>query len=87
LEVKAPWTLAKDPAKKDEMAQVLNTAAEVIRISSIMLWPFIPDTSEEILKRIGQKEISQTTFEKDLIWGGGKSATVTVGSPLFMRLT
>jgi methionyl-tRNA synthetase len=97
LEVKAPWTLAKDPAKKSEMIGVLNTAAEVIRLSSLMLWPFIPQTSEEILKRLGQKTFEDllkeskatqgSAFEKDLSWGQGKKASVTVGTPLFLRLT
>ncbi len=91
LEVKAPWTLAKDPAKRAEMVSVLNTSADVIRLTAIMLWPFIPGTSEEILKRLGQKKIEDlmgSDLSEALKFGsGGVEATVSVGTPLFMRLT
>jgi methionyl-tRNA synthetase len=87
LEVKAPWAMAKDMTRKEEMIDVLNISAEVIRLSAIMLWPFIPSTSEEILKRLGQKEISLVDLKKDLAWGQGAQSKVTVGTPLFMRLT
>jgi methionyl-tRNA synthetase len=96
LEVKAPWTLAKDPAKRHEMLEVLNTSAEVIRLTAIMLWPFIPSTSEEILRRLGQDSFEDLlkasldshgdALKKVLAWGIGKPATVEVGSSLFARL-
>ncbi len=90
LEVKAPWTLAKDPSKKEEMIQVLNVSAEVIRQSAILLWPFIPSTSEEILKRLGQPTIDdviKTGLKESLKFGKGLEAQITVGTPLFMRLS
>jgi len=96
LEIKAPWAMAKDPSKKTDMINVLNSAAETIRVTAIMLWPFIPETSAEILRRLGQGSIDDliNSSNKDdglalqhaLGWGEGKPATVTVGTPLFMRL-
>ena len=91
LEIRAPWNLAKDAAKKDQLVSVLNNAAETIRLSAYLLWPFIPDTCDEILKRLGQAAIQDVIDSKNLqqtlSWGQGRPATVTVGPPLFMRLT
>jgi methionyl-tRNA synthetase len=91
VDTKAPWTLAKDPSKKKELEAVLNTVAEGLRLSAIMLWPFIPQTSEEILKRLGQSPISEIIarggIRKTLAWDEHQASTITVGPPLFARLT
>ncbi|MCL1829412.1 MAG: methionine--tRNA ligase, partial [Oscillospiraceae bacterium] len=48
-----PWALAKDPANKTRLAGVLYNLLETVRICACLLRPFMPDTSEEILDRIG----------------------------------
>ncbi|MDZ4676162.1 MAG: methionine--tRNA ligase [Oligoflexia bacterium] len=92
IDTKAPWTLAKDPTKKEELSIVLNNVAEGIRIAALFLWPFIPTTSTEILKRLGQKPITEiidgkTTLEAQTIWGRGIASEILEGGPLFPRLT
>lgn len=82
IELKAPWHLAKDPTKTEELALVLNGSSEAIRLAALVLTPFIPSTSEEILKRLGQPAANI----KQLSWGAGVKAKVTHGQPLFMRL-
>ena len=47
-----PWALAKDESKKTRLATVLYNLLESIRISSIMLAPFMPQTMPEVWKRI-----------------------------------
>ncbi|OGO88268.1 MAG: methionine--tRNA ligase [Clostridiales bacterium GWF2_36_10] len=44
----APWVLAKDEGKKEVLGNVLSNLAESIRIASVLLSPFIPDTSDRI---------------------------------------
>ena len=51
-----PWILAKDEAKKDRLATVLYNLLEGIRIGTVCLAPFLPDTAEKILDQIGTKE-------------------------------
>jgi methionyl-tRNA synthetase len=83
LEIKAPWKLAKDESKKDELATVLYISAEAVRLSLSMLWPVIPGKSEEGLAMIGSK----FTDQNDLVWGilkGGEK--FGEGKPLFPRI-
>lgn len=41
IEVQAPWVLAKDESKKEELAQSMYALEEVLRIGSIILQPFL----------------------------------------------
>ena len=43
-----PWALAKDPEKKQELANVLSNLVESIRICNVLLYPIVPDTSDKI---------------------------------------
>lgn len=43
-----PWALSKDESKKEELGNVLSNLVEGIRIASILLTPYIPDTSDKI---------------------------------------
>jgi len=47
-----PWTLAKDEANKARLGTVLYNLMEAIRQGAVMLAPFIPATSEEILNEL-----------------------------------
>jgi len=47
-----PWVLAKDESKKDRLATVLYNLIECIRISTVLLRPFIPGTSDRIFYQI-----------------------------------
>ena len=47
-----PWILAKDEAKKDRLKEVLYNLTESISIGAALLAPFLPDTSENILKQL-----------------------------------
>ena len=48
-----PWTLAKDETKQERLGTVLYNLLEAIRWGAVMLAPFIPETSAEILSEIG----------------------------------
>ncbi|MDD6091736.1 MAG: methionine--tRNA ligase [Hallerella succinigenes] len=83
LEVKAPWKLAKDESKKDELATVLYISAEAVRLSLCLLWPVIPSKAEEGLSMLGSKFQSA----EDLSWGVLQSGeTFGEGKPLFPRI-
>lgn len=48
----APWILAKDETKKERLETVLYNVLETIRISAILLAPFINETSDNILNQL-----------------------------------
>ena len=43
-----PWVLAKDPERKQELADVLSNLVESIRICNNLIYPLMPDTAEKI---------------------------------------
>ena len=47
-----PWSLAKN-GEKDRLATVMYNLLEVIRVGAVMLEPFMPSTSANILKQLG----------------------------------
>ena len=47
-----PWVLAKDEAKKDRLATVLYNLTESIVIGASLLWPYLPDTADKIVKSL-----------------------------------
>ena len=48
-----PWVLGKDESKKDRLACVIYNLCETLRIISVLLTPFMPQTAESIQKQIG----------------------------------
>ena len=43
-----PWVLAKDPERKQELANVLSNLVESIRICNLLIEPLMPDTAKKI---------------------------------------
>ncbi|MDR1760117.1 MAG: methionine--tRNA ligase [Fibrobacter sp.] len=83
LEQKAPWKLAKDESKKDELAATLYTAAEAVRLALSFLTPVMPQKTAEGLAMLG------TSFDgiEDLKWGKLKGGELLQkGAPLFPRI-
>jgi len=79
-----PWVLAKDEASKERLATVLYNLLESIRIASVLLVPFIPDTAVEIQRQLNAAKTdweSIKTFDGTVI--GSK---VNDAKPLFARI-
>ena len=81
----APWVLAKDPASKDRLDTVMHHLAESIKIISILIKPFLHNTSEKICAQIGtdENEFVWTDTERFDQMAGKK---VHKGEPIFPRL-
>ena len=47
-----PWTLAKDETKKDRLKTVIYNLVESIRIATVFLQAYLPDTAESIFKQL-----------------------------------
>ena len=82
----APWILAKNEADKPRLAAVLYNLLDVIRITSTLLYPFMPTTMPKIWEQIGA-DAGEVTYD-----AAGKTGvlcpTVTVnkGEVLFPRI-
>ncbi|WP_236645902.1 methionine--tRNA ligase [Brevibacillus sp. VP] len=65
-----PWTLAKSEENKERLATVMYNLAESIRITSIMLQPFMTKTPAKIWAQLGVAEQeSVLTWEQAGEWG------------------
>src|SRR5574338_200281 len=49
----APWKLAKQPDAKAHLDEILFHLAAVLKTLGMILYPFMPTKSEEILRQIG----------------------------------
>jgi methionyl-tRNA synthetase len=58
VEERAPWKLAKDAARADELDLVLRTLAEGIRCVTVLLWPYLPASCERLLAALGAPGLS-----------------------------
>lgn len=86
----APWTLAKDPTKKEELGALMYDLLEIIRIVAVLLRPILPLAAEKIFDQLYGDSSSQyktETFEKLWNWGGMPvGITIKRGQPLFPRI-
>jgi methionyl-tRNA synthetase len=53
VEEQAPWVLAKDEARADELDRVLASLAEGLRVLAVALHPWIPQSTEKLLATLG----------------------------------
>jgi methionyl-tRNA synthetase len=58
VEEQAPWQLAKDPARAQDLDCVLGTLVEGLRVVSVLLWPYLPASSEKLLAALGAPDLS-----------------------------
>lgn len=56
IELEAPWVLAKDPSKKEELDETMYVLSEILRVGSILLRPFLVIKADEALKQINVPE-------------------------------
>ncbi len=75
-----PWVLAKDDEGKERLKTVLYNLLESIRIISVILTPFMPDTAKEIQCQIACSDDS-VEFGKTV-----SEITLENPTPIFMRI-
>lgn len=74
-----PWLLAKDDSSKERLETVLYNLLEGIRVCSLFLSPYIPDTSSKIQKQLNNF-VECFSYQKDNSYDLGEI------EPLFMRI-
>lgn len=84
VEDSKPWVLAKDKARSADLRTAIYNLAEAVRIISVYLHPFMPNTVVEMQKQLGLMPPYPTL---KTAWGGIKHGTmVNKGKPLFPRV-
>lgn len=63
-----PWLLAKDEEKKGRLGTVLYNLLDVIRISTVMLKPFMPLLPGKVSEQIGV-DLTESKWEDAKKWG------------------
>jgi methionyl-tRNA synthetase len=88
IDTTAPWALAKDKENRNRLETVLYTAMDGIRILSLLIYPFMPDTALEIRKQLNIDEpVEKSNFDelkKVKLLKPGKS--IGEATPIFPRL-
>ncbi len=83
----SPWILAKDETKKAELSCVLYNLAEGLRVISILIEPFMPETSILMREQLGITDVNLTKWDSLSKWGGlHKGTKVKKGKIIFPRI-
>lgn len=85
IEQKAPWKLSKEN-KIEELKDMMYDLYQVLRVVSVFIRPFLPQTSLEMRRQLGlgKEEISLKSF---VCWRDIDSGTkIDKGNPLFPRI-
>lgn len=82
----APWVLAKDQEKEKELRSVMYHLAESLRISAVLLQPFLTQTPEKMFAQLGVEDQSLKAWDSIQTFGQLKNVKVKKGEPLFPRL-
>jgi methionyl-tRNA synthetase len=88
---KEPWILAKDPANKAELDEVLYNTAESLRALAVLLHPVMPATTEILWESLGANDsigsLGAQMISNVAKWGQLPQGTVVTKTPvLFPRL-
>ncbi len=79
IEQTRPFSLAKDPAQAARLDAVLYNLVEICRILAVLLWPFIPATSEKIF---AQLNVTGSPGDWKLAAWGGLQCGHKIGAPI-----
>lgn len=81
-----PWSLAKDESNKARLAGVMYHLYESLRIVSILIQPFMPETPEKIWQQLSVPE-ERRSWESAGVFGGyTPSEPVKPGEIIFPRI-
>ncbi len=84
----APWNLAKSPETLPRLKTVLRTLLEINKVVAVLISPFMPETGEKMLSRLGmERNALDLRLEKEGRWGTlAEGTAVSKGEALFPRI-
>jgi methionyl-tRNA synthetase len=63
VEEQAPWQLAKDESRSEDLDRVLRTLAEGLRTIGVLLWAYLPASCERLLAALGAEDLALSGAE------------------------
>ena len=84
-----PWVLARDPERAADLDRCLYDVGEAVRIAALLLTPFMPGSSREVLRRVGEtRDAGALQLDRDAVWTAppGAERTVPAGDALWPRI-
>lgn len=83
-----PWNLAKDGSKKDRLSTVMYNLVDSLYKISMLIYPFMPDTAEKIVRQLGLNIDFNTLKLEDIRkWGSYPAGNkLDEAVPLFPRI-
>ncbi|MED4404180.1 methionine--tRNA ligase [Metabacillus fastidiosus] len=81
-----PWVLAKDEENRGKLASVMTHLAESLRITAVLLKPFLTQTPKQIFKQLGVNDENLHSWNSIENFGQLSSAKVCKEAPIFPRL-
>ncbi len=83
----APWKLAKKPEERAHLDEALLHLAAALKTLGVLLYPFMPSASKEILRQIGLTWEPSVFFPAAALnWDDLPGRTIAKGSSLFPRI-
>ena len=84
----APWQLAKKPEDHLRLQTVLNTTARALRMLSVLLYPYIPQTAEQLAGQLGVSlDFTKPLTREAYVWTAPlKDVKINKGAALFPRI-
>jgi methionyl-tRNA synthetase len=89
VEEKAPWNLAKDPAKAAELDALLTTLVVVLQHAALMLYPVMPSKAREVWETLRFKpaiEKVRLPATAPLLDFQASAEAIGASKPLFPRI-
>src|SRR5438128_5219418 len=77
----APWRLAAETGRSQELDRVLHSLAEGLRSVTVLLWPYLPASAERLLQALGAPDLSLAGAQL----GAGAIERVRHLEPLFPK--
>jgi methionyl-tRNA synthetase len=83
-----PWLIAKDPARRQELADSLYEALEALRLWAVLAYPIMPSAAARLWEQLGVPEpLADQRLPEAASWGLIEPGTKTnKGESLFPRL-
>jgi len=82
-----PWLLAKDPANRVRLETILYNLLEVLRITAVLISPFMPGSAAKIQEQLGIADAAGQNFDTIREWGGLPAGSeLKRGESLFPRV-
>lgn len=81
-----PWALAKNESDKARLGAVMYNLCESLRIVSVLLTPFLPDTGKKIAEILGDYEGCYTWESAGEFGRLPDGAKITKAAPMFPRI-